>query len=283
MNQIVVATEDLIPLQVAPDVLVSDAPSDISLDTLGIGDKAEKRSVRFASNVSKIVGRVLSRDDFSENEKADYWIGRKEFVHCQSKAKIVVTTIKKHGPAYVVFLEESYKVAQNLSEFMVDDNDIKVFFGDPSRYTEKVEIWSAANYDQRGLERYIYPLQKSQRALEKYGTRRMVLVAAKMGMRVDELAAMYAAISWTTCIYSRMLGHADYVAAYFAEDDPPVRLKPVQMPSIKNEHHSEQCIQNLEVQVVQNPEIKLHAPSQDRRIMKQGHVSTQGTLVSRAA
>jgi hypothetical protein len=265
-------------------VLVSDAPSDISLDTLGLGDKAEKRSVRFASNVSKIVGRVLSRDDFSEDEKADYWIERKEFVHCQSKAWIVVKTLKKHGPAHVLFLEESYKVAQALSEFMVDDNDIKVFFGDPSRYTEKIEIWAAANYDQRGLERYISPLQKRQHALEKYETRRMVLVAAKKGMRVDELAEIYAAISWTTCIYSRMLGHADYVAAYLAEDDPPAQLKPVQMPSIKNEHHSEPCIRNLkEVEVVQNPEIKLHAPSQDRKIMKEGHVSTQDTLISRAA
>jgi hypothetical protein len=301
--------------QTIVEVLVSDAPSDLQRGNLGMA-ASKRRRIRFASNVSKVAGRVLSRDDFSENEKADYWIDRKEFVSNQSKAKIAVMALKTHGSAYVLFLDESYEEAQNLAEFMVDDNDTKVFFGDPSRYTETMEMWSAANYGQRGLERHITSLQKSQRALEKRETRRMVLIAAK-SVSADALADLYAALSWTTCIFSRMLGHADYVAAHFvedadfvaarfAEDAAPVQLKPVQMPSLKSEHHyvarftedaapmkpvqmsplknedcSESCIRNL--MEVQNREFKLRAPSLDRRILKQGHESTQDTLVSRAA
>jgi hypothetical protein len=219
-----------------------------------------------------------------------------------------VTAVKRHGSAYVLFLEESYGEAQQLSEFMVDDIDIRVFFGDPSRYTENMEMWTAADYGQRGLERFITSLQKNQRALERRETRRMILIASK-SMSADELADLYAALAWTTCIFSRMLGHADYVAAYFAEDDPPVQLKPVLIPSPKNKHHyvatrfaeddapmqpksvqlpplknyhqSELYIRNLKE--VLHQELKLQAPSQDRRILKQGHVSTQDTLVSRAA
>jgi hypothetical protein len=283
MNQTIAATEDLTPLQIAPDTIDRDTPSVIYLDTLSLGYKAEQRSVRFASNVSKIVGRVLSRDDFSEDERADYWIGRKESFHCQSKAKRVVMAVEKHGSEHVHFLEESYEVAQFLSEVMVDDNDIELFFGDPSCYTEKMEMWSAAYYGQRGLERYISSLQKRQRTLEKYETRRMVLVAAK-SVSADELAEFYAAISWTTCIYSRMLGHADYAAAHFVEDATPVELKPVHTPSLKNEYHSEPYIRNFKASpVVQNLEIKLNVSSQDRKIRKQGHGSTQDILVSRAA
>jgi hypothetical protein len=284
MNQTVAAREDFIPLEITPDMLGSDVRSDVCFDTLGLGDNVEKRSVRFASNVSKIVGRVLSRDDFSEDEKTDYWIGRKESFHGQTKAKHVVMSVEKHGSEYVHFLEESYEVAQFLSEFMKDGNDIEIFFGDPSCYTENMEMWSAANYGQRGLERYISSLQKRQRALEKFETRRTVLVAAKKGMRADELAEFYAAISWTTCIYSRMLGHADYAAAHFVEDATPVQVKPAHIPSLKNEYHSEPCNRNLKASpVVQNLEIKLNVSSQDRKIRKQGHVSTQDILVSRAA
>jgi hypothetical protein len=255
---------------------LNEVLSDMPLDTLG--EKASKRSVRFALTVSEVVGRVLSRDDFSEDEKTDYWMERKEFVRNQSKAKITVMAVKKHAPAFVHLLEDSYEEAQHLSEFMVDDNDIELFFDDPSCYTEKMEMWSEADYGQRGLEKYISPLQKSQRASEKRETKLMVLVAAKKGVSADELADLYEALSWMSCIYSRMLGHADYIAAHFAEDAAPVQLKPIQMPALKNE------LRNLkEVQLVPDQALKLLTPSQDMRIPKQGRASTQGTLVSRAA
>jgi hypothetical protein len=296
MNKTIVAAENMTPLKTSPDVLANKIPSDLQWDNLGKAASKRQR-IRFASTVSKVAGRVLSRDDLSEDEKRNYWIERKDYVSYRSNAKLAVTAVKKYGSAYVLFLEESYEEAQQLSEFMVDDNDIRVFFGDPSRYTENVEMWSAANYGQRGLERFITSLQKNQRALERRETRRMVLIASK-SVSTDELADLYAALAWTTCIFSRMLGHADYVAAYFDEDDPPVQLKSVQLPPLKNEHapmqlksvqlpplknyqQSEQSIRNLKE--VLNQELKLHAPSQERRIPRQGHKSTQDTLVSRAA
>jgi hypothetical protein len=271
MNQVIVATENRTSLKTSLDALVRKTPSDRQLDT--VGEKASRRRIRFTSTVSKVVGRVLSRDDFSEDEKADYWMGGKEFCRNQSKTKTVVTTVQKHGPVFVRSLEDSYEEAQNLSEFMVDDNAIELFFEDPSGYTEKMEMWSAANFGQRGLEKYISPLQKSQRALEKRETRLVVLIAARKGASVDQLAVLYSALSWMTCIYSRMLGHADYIAAHSEEDAAPVQLKAVQMPTLKKEHH---------VQAVPKQSLKLHTPSQDMRIQKQGRLSTQGSLVSRS-
>jgi flavorubredoxin len=201
-------------------------------------------------------------------------MGGKEFVRNQSKTKTVVMTVQKYGPVFVRSLEDSYEEAQHLSEFMVKDDDIDLFFKDPSYYTDKMEMWSAASFGQRGLEKYVSPLQKSQRALEKRETRLVVLITAKKGASAEQLAVLYSALSWTTSIYSRMLGHADYIAAHFEEDAAPVQLKPVQMPTLKKEHH---------VQAIPNQVLKLHTPSQDMRILKQGRVSTtKGPLVSRS-
>jgi hypothetical protein len=272
MNQTVAAAEDLTPLQVTPDVLVSDAPIDISLDTLGIiGDKApRKRSIRFASNISEVVGRVLSRDDFSKDEKSDYWIKPIQFAQIRSNAKVVVMAVKKHGSAYVRCVDDAYKIAQHLSEFMVEDNAIDLFFEDPSCYTEKMEMWSEADYGQRGLERCISPLQRNQRALETRETRRMVLIAAKKGMDADELAEIYGALSWMACLYSRMMGHADYVAVY---SDPaeqlPEQLQSVQSSDVDSEHQPESFVQTLkEVLTVPKQALNLHAASQDIQVSR---------------
>jgi hypothetical protein len=274
MNQTVAATENLIPLQTSRDMPVKEAPSDISLDTLGIGDKApRKRSIRFASNISEVVGRVLSRDDFSEDEKADYWIEPIRFAQMRSNAKVVVMAVKKHGSAYVHCIDDAYKIAQHLSEFMVEDNAIDLFFEDPSCYTEKMEMWSEADYGQRGLERYISPLQRNQRALETRETRRMVLIAAKKGMDGDELAEIYAALSWMACLYSRMLGHADYAVVYPADDPAeqlPEQLQSVQSSDVSNEHQPESSfVQNVkEVQTVPKQALNLHAASQDIHVSR---------------
>jgi hypothetical protein len=252
------------PLAADPDKIINRAPSDMPLDFPG--EKGSKRRIRFASTVSTT--RVLSRDDFSEDEKTDYWIEARDFTCLRSRAWKVVTAMKKHGLVYVGFIEDSYKEAQQLSELMVDDDEIDLFFGDPSCYTEKMEMWTEANCGQRGLEMYTSPLQQSQRASKNRETRRRVLVAAKIGVSDGELADLYAALSWTTCIYSRMLGHADNTAAYFTECTPE-QPKPVQMPALKEETHAEPAIRNLKLQVVQR--LKLNTPSQDLETLKRTH------------
>jgi hypothetical protein len=259
MNQTITASQSPIHLQSIPDVLLNEAASDMTLNS--VGGKTRKRRVRFASSVAKVVGRVLSRDDFSEDEKADYWMERHEFAQTQSNAKVVVLAVRKHGPAYVDFIEDSYKIAQHLSEFMVEDDDIDLFFEDPSCYTEKMERWSEAEYGQRGLERYISPLQKSQRSLETRETRLMVLETANKGIGNDELAEIYAALSWMACLYARMLGHADYTVAY-SEEDPLEQPQSVHKYDAKNEHDSKSCTQSLKVQVTPTSHI-IASPSQD--------------------
>jgi hypothetical protein len=275
MNQITAATKNLSPLQTSRDMPVKELESDISLETLGIGEKKapRKRSIRFASNISEVVGRVLSRDDFSEDEKADYWIERIQFAQIQANARVVVTAVRKHGAAYVHCIDDAYKIAQHLSEYMVENNAIDLFFEDPSSYTEKMEMWSEADYGQRGLERHISTLQRSQRALETRETRRMVLIAAKKGMGADELAEIYGALSWMTCLYSRMLGHADYAVAYPEDDlaeELPEQQQSVQASDVKNEDQPESpFIQNLkEVQNVSQQSLNLHAASQDIQVSR---------------
>jgi hypothetical protein len=260
MNQTTAASRSPIHLQSITDALVNEAASDMPLNS--VGEKARKRRVRFASSIANVVGRVLSRDDFSEDEKADYWIERQEFVRIQSNAKVVVLAVKKHGPAYVDFIEDSYKIAQHLSEFMVEDDDIDLFFEDPSYYTEKMEMWSDAEYGQRGLERYISPLQKSQRSLETRETRLMVLETANKGIGNDDLAEIYAALSWMTCLYSRMLGHADYTVAY-SEENLLEQPLPAHISDVKNEHDSESCFQSLKVQDTPTSLTNIASPSQD--------------------
>jgi hypothetical protein len=76
-----------------------------------------------------------------------------------------------------------------------------------------------------------------------------------MGVSDDELADLYAALSWMACIYSRMLGHADYTAAYFTESTP-VQPEPVQMPALKVETQSETAIRDLKLKVLQGLKLK---------------------------
>jgi hypothetical protein len=259
-------THNLAPPMAGPDMTLNRAPSDVPFLDFPDEKKGSKRRIRFASTVSTT--RVLSRDEFSEDEKTDYWTEASEFIHNQLRARMVVTTVKKLGSAHADFIEDSYKEAQQLSEFMVDDDEIDLFFGDPSCYTEKMEIWAEADYGQRGLEKYISPLQKSQRTSEIRETRLMVVVASKMGVSDDELADLYAALSWMACIYSRMVGHADYTAAYFAKSIPeqpkPVQVpalqeetnfmesaheqpKPATMPALKEKTHLESALKNLKL------------------------------------
>jgi hypothetical protein len=269
------STHSLAPPKAGPDMTLNRAPSDVPLDVPD-EKKGSKRRIRFASTVSTT--RVLSRDDFSEDEKTEYWIESGEFDRLQSRARMVVSAVKNHGSAYVDCIEDSYKEAQQLSELMVDDDEIDLFFRDPSCYTNKMEIWAEADYGQRGLEKYISPLQKSQRTSEIRETRLMVVVASKMGVSDDELADLYAALSWMACIYSRMVGHADYTAAYFAKSIPeqpkpvvqmpPLKEEtPVQMPALKNETHPESATRNLKLELAQR--LTLNTPSQELETLEQ--------------
>jgi hypothetical protein len=267
MNETIIVADNLAHPAAGPDMTLNRAPSHVPLNFPG--EKGSKRKIRFASTVSQVVCRVLSRDDFSEDEKTEYWIESGEFDRLQSRARMVAEAVKNHGSAYVDCIEDSYKEAQQLSEFMVDDDEIDLFFRDPSCYTNKMEIWAEADYGQRGLEKYISPLQKSQRTSEIRETRLMVVVASKMGVSDDELADLYAALSWMAFIYSRMVGHADYTAAYFAKF-PSEQPKPAQMPPLKEETHSDPApIQNLALKVAER--LKPNTPSQDPAPLKQTH------------
>jgi hypothetical protein len=253
MNPTITATDDAIRLGTGSDHYHNRIPWDMPLNTLG--EKASKRRIRFAPIVSKVVGTVLSRDDFSEEEKKDYWTGSGEFALLQTRARLLVMAVKKHGPAYVDFIEDSYKEAQQLSESMVDDDDIDIFFEDPSQYTDKMEMWTEASYGQRGLEKYISPLQENHRESEIREATLIVLVAANRGVSDDDIADLYAALSWSSCIYSRMLGHADYAAAYSTEGTL-VQPEPVRMPVLKVETHSVTAIRDLKLKVLQGLKLK---------------------------
>jgi hypothetical protein len=236
-----------------------------------LGEKARKPRITFATTVSKVVGTVLSRDDFSEDEKADYWIERKEFDQIQSNAKIVVAAVKEHGQAYVNFIEDSYKIAQQLSEFMVEDDESDLFFEDPSTYTNKMVRWAEADYGQRGLEKYVTSRMKSHRATESREARLVVVTAANMDLNDDELANLSEALSWTACIYSRMLGHSDSIAACYTKSSP-VPPVTVQMSARKEEPHLESVVLNQKLEAPETRGLTRDNPSED-----------QVLLVSRAA
>jgi hypothetical protein len=212
------------------------------------GKKASKRRITFATTVSEVVGRVLSRDDFSEAEKAEYWIERKEFAQIRSNANVVVAAVKEHGQAYVDFIEDSYRIAQHLSEFMVDDDESDLFFEDPSTYTKKMVIWTEADYGQRGLEKYIASRMGSHRVTESREARLVVVTAASMDLNDDDLANLSEALSWTASIYARMLGHSDSIAAGYTKISPVLPV-PMQMSALKGEPHLESVTLNQKLKV----------------------------------
>jgi hypothetical protein len=173
-----------------------------------------KRRLTFASEISAVIGTVLSREDYTVKEKNVCYWSKKERSVLRANALQQIITLRERGQHCMVLLDDSLQVAQYLSKSLAD-KEVDSLLTDPSNYTSKLEAWSLNGQGRRGLEKHISVFQKRERSATAREIRGMVLDTQRMGVSRKEAAEVYAEQSLASRIYARKMGDADYNSTYF--------------------------------------------------------------------
>jgi hypothetical protein len=169
---------------------------------------ARRKRFRFAPETSQVVGRVLCRDDLSEEEKSSYWWTKEKKHKFRSAANLVIQTTRANTGSsprnttsansddsdsssdtsttashkdMINLIDYSYKLAKNVSSHFGKDA-MDELFADPSVYTRRLETWSCANNGPEHNEhehQYIH--------MDAYGLERMVSKVQQLERRADHV------------------------------------------------------------------------------------------------
>jgi hypothetical protein len=171
---------------------------------------AHKHRLSFSLTASEV--RVLSIGDYTPKEKADCWWSSSDHTDFRKGAKKNMREARNFQRHLITKMEESYNAAQLLGRNS-DEKDFHDLMQDPRHLYPKLEKW-AARTGCRGLERCISAFQGQARRSEGSEIREMVLEMDHMGISGTEIAAAYTDQVRTHTLYARMIGEADYHAAY---------------------------------------------------------------------
>jgi hypothetical protein len=175
---------------------------------------SKKRRVTFAPKISKVVGRVIAREDYTVEEKKRVWWSPKEASKSRTHCMRLILTVREHGQHFIKLIDDSLMVAQRLSTSL-GDKEVDSLLKDPSNHTSKLEAWTLNGQGRRGLERNISIFQKRERLAAARGIRFTILDTQLMGVSSEEAAKIYAEQSLADRIYARWMGEADYSSACF--------------------------------------------------------------------
>jgi hypothetical protein len=173
-----------------------------------------KRRIQFAPTVQ--VFRVLSRDDFTETEKENYWCSNLDQQSFRVSAMHLVVETRKNGHGFISMIDDSYRMALRLSSTL-KPHQIDTVLRDPQRYTEQLEAFTLIGNGRRGLEKFTSNYHRQARRPVVQASKAMVCDMSRMGVADEEIAELYAEQSRTSLIYSRMVGCADCRAEYWIE------------------------------------------------------------------
>jgi hypothetical protein len=173
--------------------------------------KSRRKMFRFAPETSQVVvvGWVLSRDDFSEEEKSNYWYSKETHETMRSSARTSIDTVRaKKGGDIIDLIDDSYKFAKDVVGCLKVDA-IEEILQDPSSHTRRLEDWSAKGHDACGLERTLSQLQHLERRADYMRLSRYVVNTSRVKGTVEEIAEVATRFSLTSRVYARMVGHAE--------------------------------------------------------------------------
>jgi hypothetical protein len=172
------------------------------------------RSLTFAPEISKVVGTVISREDYTAEEKERCWWSATELSEIHIHSRRLILIYKERGRHFIKMIDDSFKGVQYLSTIL-GDKEVDHLLQDPSNYTSKLESWSLIGQSHRGLEKQISVLQKREKIAIVREIRGMVLYNQRMGVSSEEAAEICWEQSLASRIYARWMGDADYCSAYF--------------------------------------------------------------------
>jgi hypothetical protein len=170
----------------------------------------QKHRLNFSTTVTQVI--VLSIGDYTQKEKADCWWTPSDHTAFRKGAKENMKEARNFQRHLITKMEESYNMAQLLGRSH-DEKDFDDLLQDPRHLYPKLETW-AARTGCRGLERCISALQGQARRSEGLEIREMVLEMDHMCVSDIEIAEAYTDQVRTHTLYARMIGEADYRAAY---------------------------------------------------------------------
>jgi hypothetical protein len=193
--------------------------SNISIKKSAVADSSntkkanKKRRLTFAPEISKVIGTVISREDYTFKEKKSCWWSAKERSKLRTHStQHLILTIRERGQECTRLIDDSLEVAQSLSASLAA-KEVDSLLKGPSNYTTKLEAWTLNGQDFRGLERSLSVLQQERTATARE-IRGNVLNTQRMGVSGEEAAEDYAEQSLASRIYARWMGDADYSSVY---------------------------------------------------------------------
>jgi hypothetical protein len=172
----------------------------------------KKRRLTFSPTISTIVGigaGALSREDYTVQEKRNCWWAVEEISRSRAHAKRVMTLIRHSGQHFVTMIDDSFKLAQELSTSLLEP-EMDALMRDPNNYRSEIDASEFNGHGRRGLERQMSVFQK----MAGRGIRENVLQNQRMDVSSEEVAEKYALECLAGRIYARWMGRVDYILAY---------------------------------------------------------------------
>jgi hypothetical protein len=183
-----------------------------------------KRRFSFAPEISQVVGTVLSRDEITAQEKKSCWYSYNEYADIRAEARTVVEFTRKHHRELTKTLQASYSIVDDIVDNFLDDHEFESLMMDPSPLASVVEKWCLSSNDCRGLEKSMTRCIRNQRSANAREARGIVFQTGFMRLTRIEIAHAYALESQLSCVYARVMAHADYQSVYSMETDSKYNL-----------------------------------------------------------
>lgn len=182
----------------------------------------KKRQLRFNVVESKVIGHTFNLQDLRSSELKAYWWTKTEQKRFRENAKSAIARSRSDPVVkdMLSLINDSYRLATVLS-LRGDPDEVSSALEKPSHYTYcLLDDWTALHetHDCRGMERYASKFHRTNCSPETKRWRQNVVKMHAAGEPPEKIAEEYGDSNLASKVFSRMLGHADWVAAY---DVPP--------------------------------------------------------------
>jgi hypothetical protein len=181
--------------------------------------KSSKCSISFATVLSKVVGVVPSRDEYTVVEKRNCWWTYRDQERSRVQVRSGISAVIRNGP--VDTIENSYDTARKLAK----DDSINTMVKGSNLPSSDLCTWTSHGVG-RGLEMWISPYHCDQREVDSHQARTMVFVTQREGVSAQEISEIYEENSRSSLIYSIMMGEADSMCVSRQDDDKVVVCRP---------------------------------------------------------
>jgi hypothetical protein len=171
--------------------------------------KLTKRRISFATVLSRVVGVVPSRDEFTVSEKQNCWWTYQDQERSRVQIRSDIAAVQRKG--HFDTIEHSYETARELA---IDDGINILSKEDSNLQSSDLHRW-ASNDIGRGLEVYISCYHGDQREDDSRHARTMVFFTQRKNEpAAQEISEIYAESSRPSIIFSIMMAEADSMCAF---------------------------------------------------------------------